>query len=99
MYKELGNHVAIKEIIFNGKQYSKTKKTLGIFYITLLAYFQATQNYIIGGTLAAIGIIGGIIYIVSKIYIYNEQKNIIDIMFLIIYCVLLVWGIYIIYTL
>lgn len=99
MYGDIENHVSIKEIIFNEKQYSKTKKSLAIFYMVLLAYFQATQNYIIGGAFAAIGVIGGLIYIVSKIYFYNEKKKIKDIVFLTVFLGLLIWGIYILYTL
>lgn len=98
MYEEVESRVPIKEIIFNEKQYSKTKRSLAIFYMVLLAYFQATQNYIIGGALAAAGIIGGISYIVSKIYFYNEKKKVMDIVFLIVYLGLLIWGIYILYT-
>ncbi|MCM3743334.1 hypothetical protein M3193_04210 [Sporosarcina luteola] len=94
MSRDIESHVPIKEIIFNERQYSKTKKSLAMFYIVLLAYFRATQNYILGGTWVAIGVIDGIIYIVSKLFFYNESKKIRDIVFLIVLFGLLIWGIY-----
>lgn len=96
MSKDIESHIRIKEIIFNEKQYSKTKKSLAIFYIVVLAYFRVAENHnIISGTWIAIGIIGGIIYTVSKIIFYNEGKKIKDILLLILLFGLLIWGVYI----
>ena len=91
-------NIRIKETIFNEKKYSKTKKALTIFYLVLLFYSQVKQNEVLGFSLTFSVIIVGIIYFISKIYFYNEKKKTKDILLLIMFVALLVWGVYTFYT-
>ncbi|KAA0944268.1 hypothetical protein FQ087_19335 [Sporosarcina sp. ANT_H38] len=91
-------NVRLKEIIFNEKKYSKTKKALTIFYLVLLFYSQVKQNEVLGFSLTFSVIIVGIIYLISKIYFYNEKKKNKDILLLILFVALLLWGVYTFYV-
>ncbi|NYF23666.1 hypothetical protein [Sporosarcina sp. JAI121] len=93
------SNIPIKEIIFNSRKYSKIKKALAIFYLALLFYFQVKQNVVLGFTLAFTGIIIGIVYYINKIYFYNEKKKNKDFITLIMFVVLLIWGVYTFYNL
>lgn len=93
------SNIPIKEIIFNDKKYSITKKVLAIFFLVLLFYSRVTQNDDLGFALAFTCTIIGIIYFISRIYFYNEKKKIKDVIFLIIFVALLLWGVYTFYNL
>ena len=94
------NNTLIKEIIFNDRKYSMTKKVLAIFYIALLFYSQfINNNKNLNFTLLFIGTIAAIIYFIFKINFYNKRRKSKDILFLIIFVTLLFFGIYTFYTL
>ncbi|WP_158738057.1 hypothetical protein [Alteribacillus sp. YIM 98480] len=87
--------VSLKEVLFNKNKYSKTKTVLVIFFILLIWYFQVLEvNEWIGNISVLIPVIAGIIYFICKHSFYNTQRNIKDIVFLLVFIGLLFWGVY-----
>ncbi|MGY0694978.1 hypothetical protein ACW2QC_19800 [Virgibacillus sp. FSP13] len=86
------------EVIFNEKKYSITKNIIALFYIALISYSQFTNKDVFGFTLVFIVTIVGNIYFICKLSFYNTNREIKDIVLLIIFVILLFWGIYTFYT-
>ncbi len=88
----------IIEVIFDGKQYVNTKKTLAVFYSVLLIYFQFTNRDFLAFTIVFISTVIVIIYFIYKLSFYNTMRQTRDITYLILFVLLLFWGIHTFYT-
>ncbi|WP_041823163.1 hypothetical protein [Alkalihalophilus pseudofirmus] len=99
IFKELegdcmGENVQLKDVIFNDSKYSKTKKVLAIMFITFVFLLQVNgTDKMIGFIFVFTGTVIGVTYSVCKLLFYNTKRYIKDIVFLIIFVCLFVWGI------
>ncbi|ADC52204.1 hypothetical protein BpOF4_21044 (plasmid) [Alkalihalophilus pseudofirmus OF4] len=90
----MGENVQLKDVIFNDSKYSKTKKVLAIMFITFVFLLQVNgTDKMIGFIFVFTGTVIGVTYSVCKLLFYNTKRYIKDIVFLIIFVCLFVWGI------
>lgn len=81
---------SLKEILYNEELFPKTKKTLSIFFILVLWYFQFTDNRTITFALIISVSFIGLIYFVIGTYLFRRKK---DFIYLTIWIILLLFGI------
>ena len=92
-------NIKIKNAIFNDHVYSKTKKTLTISFIIFVFLLRVyAVEKIIGFTIVIALSTLFVIYYLVKIFFYNTKRSIKDIILLIIFFLLSVYGVYTIYS-
>ncbi|WP_062047403.1 hypothetical protein [Bacillus sp. JCM 19034] len=90
----MGENGQLKDVIFNDSKYAKTKKILAILFTTFVFLIQVNgTDKMIGFIVVFTVTVLGVIYSVCKLLFYNTKRNIKDIVFLIIFICLFVWGI------
>lgn len=88
-------NLQLKDAIFDGSKYSKTKKLLGIIFLTsvfLLRVIGTDKTKMIAFIAVFTVTVIGVIYWGCKIFLYNKERNSKDIIFLIIFGCLFVWA-------
>ncbi|SFE58828.1 hypothetical protein [Alteribacillus iranensis] len=90
--------VSWKEIIFEDRKYSITKKALVLLFVltTWLVQMSEMKEWI-GITLVFSATVLGVIYSISKLFLYPAAKRYKDILLVIAFIGLFCWGLFTFY--